>query len=488
MCSSSTIDRLAVNQPSIAMFFPQRLKQGIVPTATGLLVLAINPAVAQVLVEPEPLGQSIDGLIGPVPAVSQLANINSAELAIDRVETKVTDLEQQVFSTTTKLYSQAIFGLQGRFVNSADLNPRDGVKDTIDPATQITLGSKTRLNFTTDFPDRSRLMFGLQAANFSTGAARPFAQNNTYTRPGYASGGNNQIALTDVTYRFSPVRQLAFVVGPLGVNPSAVFRGPNRYESSAQGPISSFAQRNPILYLGGTDAGIGFDWQVSPRVSLQGVYSAGDWNSPTSRPDPGKGLFNGPNTIGLQLAAVVRPKLDWTAYYLRSYTTNAFLNTGVGDDAIAFPRSRFVTQAVGSSLSWRVSPRLSVGGWFGYTHSKVETPSYSGSVSTTNWITFVNFPDLLGKGNVGGVYFGQPPKISQSDLAFNSGTIPGMTSGLTGTEKVQSDTTYHLEAFYRLRLHSNISLTPGVIVLFNPVQNRNSDRIVIGVIRTSFSF
>jgi hypothetical protein len=142
---------------------------------------------------------------------------------------------------------------------------------------------------------------------------------------------------------------------------------------------------------------------------------------------------------------------------------------------------------VGSSLSWRVSPKLSVGGWFGYTHSKVVAPNYSGSVATTNWITFVNFPDLLGKGNVGGVYFGQPPKITQSDLAFRA-TLPGLTSGLTGMEKVQPDTTYHLEAFYRLQLRDNISLTPGIIVLFNPVQNRDSDRIAIGVLRTSFSF
>jgi Carbohydrate-selective porin, OprB family len=479
------------------MIFSRVLKQAIFPASTGLLLLANNPVGAEVLadsIDANPM--PIDSLLGPITGVSQLVDRKAGEAelvglrgAIDRAETKATVLEQQVFSTTTKLYGQAIFGLQGRFGNSADLNPRDGVKETIDPATQITFGSKTRLSFTTDFPDHSRLMFGLQAANFSTGAPgqSPFAQNNSYTRPGYASGGNNQINLTDVTYRFSPARQLAFVVGPLGVNPSAVFRGPNRYESSAQGPISSFAQRNPILYLGGTDAGIGFDWQVNARVSLQGVYSAGDWNSPASRPEQGNGLFDGPNTIGLQLAAVVLPKLDLTAYYLRSYTTNAFLNTGVGDDAIAFPGSRFVTQAVGSSLSWRVGPKLSVGGWFGYTHSKVAAPNYSGTVSTTNWITFVNFPDLLGKGNVGGVYFGQPPKITQSDLAF-SATLPGMTSGLTGMEKVQPDTTYHLEAFYRLQLRNNISLTPGIIVLFNPVQNRDSDRITIGVLRTSFSF
>ncbi|MGC8712837.1 MAG: carbohydrate porin [Leptodesmis sp.] len=46
----------------------------------------------------------------------------------------------------------------------------------------------------------------------------------------------------------------------------------------------------------------------------------------------------------------------------------------------------------------------------------------------------------------------------------------------------------HVEAFYRWRLTDNISLTPGVLVLFNPVQTNSSDTIVIGVLRTTFTF
>jgi carbohydrate-selective porin OprB len=37
-------------------------------------------------------------------------------------------------------------------------------------------------------------------------------------------------------------------------------------------------------------------------------------------------------------------------------------------------------------------------------------------------------------------------------------------------------------------LSDQLSLTPGVVVLFNPVQTSGSDNIVIGTLRTTFTF
>ncbi|HBE34131.1 MAG TPA: carbohydrate porin, partial [Cyanobacteria bacterium UBA11368] len=50
------------------------------------------------------------------------------------------------------------------------------------------------------------------------------------------------------------------------------------------------------------------------------------------------------------------------------------------------------------------------------------------------------------------------------------------------------DTTYHLEAFYRIQATNNISITPGVFVLLNPEHNDNNSTIYVGTIRTTFSF
>jgi hypothetical protein len=420
----------------------------------------------------------------------------AAELAtvrgrVDGLEGKVATLEKQQFSTTTKLFGQVIFGLQGRSVNQADLNPRNGIKETLDPNSNISFGYNTQLSLLTQFDQRSFMLLGLQAGNLSTGAGNnnlPYFLNDSYTRLAYETNTQNQVILSDATYRFAPTRKLAVVVGAIGVSPVTVFRGPNRYESAGQGPVSAFAQRNPILNVGGGQTGVGLDWQVSDRLSVQAVYAAG--NS-AANPAVASGLFNGPNTVGVQIAALPLPKVDWTAYYLRSYTTNAFLNTGLGDDLIGFVGSRFTTNAIGTTVSWRVTPGMTFGGWVGYTNSTVKVPTYSGGVSTLNWMAFANFPDFLGRGNLAGLYFGQPPKIGRSDLAVNgvsSLNIPATISGLNGIAGGQPDTTYHLEAFYRMRLTDQLSLTPGVVVLFNPVQTQSSDTIVIGTLRTTFSF
>jgi hypothetical protein len=103
-------------------------------------------------------------------------------------------------------------------------------------------------------------------------------------------------------------------------------------------------------------------------------------------------------------------------------------------------------------------------------------------------MAFLNFPDLLGRGNLGGIYVGQPPKITSSNLpvGFN---IPDIISGAgAGNPGDQPGTATHVEAFYRLRVSDNISITPGVVVVFDPGHNPNSDTVTIGALRTTFTF
>jgi hypothetical protein len=431
--------------------------------------------------------------------IKKLQESFAAELAtlrgrVDSLDVRTATLEKQQFSTTTKLYGQVIFGVQGRGDNRADLNVRNGVRETSDPSTNFTFGYNAQLSLATSFSYRDFLLVGLQAGNLNTGAGNnnpPFFLNDSYTRLSYELNTNANLRISDLTYRFLVGDKLAVIVGPEGVLPITVFRGPNRYESAGQGPISAFAQRNPILGLGNTSAGVGIDWQIANWASLQAVYSAGNFSGQASAPSARAGLFNGPYTAGVQLALTPIPRVDLTLYYLNSYSTNAFLNTGIGDDLIGFVGSRFNTNAFGGTVAWRVNPGLTLGGWFGYTNSDVKVPGFSGDVETINWMAFANFPDLFGKGNLGGLYVGQPPKITSSNIRQNGVctlNIPSAISGTGGNCGGQPDTTIHAEAFYRWRVSDNISVTPGVILLFNPVHTSASDTIVIGVLRTTFTF
>jgi hypothetical protein len=105
----------------------------------------------------------------------------------------------------------------------------------------------------------------------------------------------------------------------------------------------------------------------------------------------------------------------------------------------------------------------------------------------------LQFPDLLGQGNYGGIFFGVPPRITQSNLTVNgvlTGNLPSIYEGnlVTNTNGGRRDSTYHLEAFYRWRLSRHVTLTPGVILLLNPGHKAGSDRILIVGLRTTFSF
>jgi len=405
---------------------------------------------------------------------------------VDKLEAKTNQLEAQQFSTTTKLFGQAIFGLQGRFANTSDVNFRDGIRtaNEVDQGINLNFGYNLNLTFLTQFEaqNRSLLLVSLSAGNLSLASGLPL--RDSYTLLGYEGTTNNQFALSDLSYRFKVGNNAALIVGAAGVSPSGVFRGPNRFEGSGAGPLSAFAQRNPILGLGGGSAGIGFDWQISDRISLQGVYSAADPANATQG-----GLFGGSYVAGLQTTLTPTDAVDVALYYLRAYTTGGSLNTGIGDSVISnSANTSFLTDAVGATLNWRLNRYITLGTWGGYTTSNAVAGT-SGTVETTNWIVYLNLPDLFKQGNLGGIYIGQPPKITSSNLLL--GNIPstiGLSGVLAGDRGAQPDTTTQVELFYRYRLTDNITITPGLIFLFNPLQTATSDTVTIGTIRTTFSF
>jgi len=405
---------------------------------------------------------------------SELASLGTR---VDNLEGRTQFLEDHQFSTTTKLFGQAIIGVQGRGKNTADFFPVDGKKETADPGTNINVIHNVQLSLLTQLSPRSLLLTGLQAGGGST---QPRLTNDVLL--GYEGDTNDQLVVSDLTYRQLFGSNLAVIVGPVGVNPVNVFRGANRVESAGQGPLSFFAQRNPILNIGSGRGGVGFDLQVNPRVSLQGVYSAS-----LPQDTVNGGLFggrSGSTTAGVQLTLSPTDNIDVALDYINAYSPNGFLGTGIGDDQLTAGQP-IKTNAVGATLEWRVTPQVTFGTWGGYTTSKI--PDTDGRVETTNWMFFLNFPDLFGRGNLGGIYVGQTPRIVSSDLTTGQ-NIPNLLAGGVGSAGEQPGQTTHLEVFYRYRLSDNVSITPGVIMLFNPDHAPGSDTVTIGALRTTFTF
>ncbi len=411
--------------------------------------------------------------------VAELATLRNQ---VDGLEVRTAALEAQQFSTTTKLFGQVIMGVQGRSRNTINLA---GFRFE-DTNTNVNLISNAQLSLFTQFSPQSILQIGLVAGNGDVGT--PVLTNDV--RLSYDSNTGGTFQLSDLTYRQLFGNNFALVVGTEGVNMVNVFRGANRIESAGSGPISRFAQRNPILNIGNGRAGLGFDWQFGERLSLQGVYSVSQPANPA-----GGGLFgarDNETVLGAQVNWAPIDTIDIALNYVNAYSPFGRLGTAVGDDQIALSqtadlRAPVNTNAVGGTVSWLVSPQFTVGGWAGFTTSTLT--GLSGSVETLNWMAFLNFPDLFGRGNVGGIYVGQPPKITSSSLPVGRNIPDFVSNGGAGDPGGQPGTTTHVEAFYRWQVSDNISITPGVVLVFTPRNNpANGDTIVIGAVRTTFNF
>ncbi|MFN6472687.1 MAG: iron uptake porin [Nostoc sp. SerVER01] len=414
------------------------------------------------------------------------AELGTLRGRVDSLEVRTAEIAANQFSTTTKLSGLLIVGLQGRTNNRGDVNPRDGQKDTDDGGTNINVISLAQLYLTSQITPRSYLFTGLLAGRGGTTPRFTNSVSRNDVLLGYEFATDSLI-VSDLNLHWLVTDKLAVMVGTEGVSMPAAFRGPNRVESAATGPLSYFAQRNPILNTGYGHGGIAIDWQFAKRASLQAIYTSYQ----PGNPNQGSGLFDGNTTTGVQLLLTPTDTIDLSLYYVNNYSSDGCLLTFVGDECLTAVNSTtgrsapLQTNAVGATVTWQISKSISAGAWGGYTKSYI--PGQLGNVETTNYMVFLNFPDLFAKGNLGGIYVGQPPKITSSNLPVGNNVPDFINSGL-GRAGGQPGTTTQIEAFYRFQLNDNISITPGIIHILQPGHTPDSDSVTIGILRSTFTF
>ena len=404
-------------------------------------------------------------------ALQKLQEEFAAELAtlrgrVDALEAKTAQLEAQQFSTTTKLNARAIISFSGASDNN------------------VTASGRVRLNFDTSFTGKDRLRTRLEAGNITRftdfkNSGVPYSTN--MARLGYDTNNNNSFELTKLTYRF-PVANFATAwVGTTGMSIDDIFLTGNPFfEDSDNGSVSRFGRYDPTLFRAPEGAGAGLVFNPSKEFTFTALYLAS--GARASEATGQGGLTNGAYSAGAQLAFQPSKDIIIAAEYLRTFEPGDQVNvsgsTGSTISSRPFGRNDTSANRYGVQLNWRVAKWLAIGGSVGFVNARQESASATQQANigrTADLLTYnVNlaFPDLLGEGNLGGIIFGQQPRVTSA------------SSGVA----TDSGTSYHLEGLFRLRLSKNISITPGVFVIFNPNHNSSNSSIVVGTVRTTFTF
>ncbi|MGK7945195.1 MAG: iron uptake porin [Microcystaceae cyanobacterium] len=387
--------------------------------------------------------------------------LDNLSIRVDNLESRTAFLEDHQFSTTTKLYGEAVFNLGQSFgQNRADGN---GELDNI-----TTLGNRSRVILSTSFTGKDILFTRLQGVNIG--------QPDTGTgMTALHFGGNTENSLRIHDFRY---------ITPIG-DDFRLFVGLNHssfddfadalnplFVHTSLGSLSFFGAYNVLLYpfLTSNQALAG-NVKFSDNVSLDVGYTTNTANSP----ELGNGLFNGTFSTSSQLNWTVNPSFKVALTYTYSFQTEEdvtltdTLGSPLGDNPFGDDTS---AHRAGFTFNWEPTSRINIGSWFGYANAQAQAGKRKGdNAEIFTWATTFALLDVGKEGSVIGLIVGMPPKATYIE------------GGLA-----DPDTSLLVEAQYRFPINDNLLITPGTYVVFNPNHDNRNSSIWIGTIRATFSF
>ncbi|MEM8830662.1 MAG: iron uptake porin [Cyanobacteria bacterium P01_G01_bin.19] len=464
--------------------FPNQTYRGNQPLSRYEFAAGLNSCLNQI----ERLIASSESVsTDDLATIQQLAQEFEAELAtlggrVDSIESQVAILEDNQFSTTTKLSGEAVFSVADAFIG-------ENVATGEDLDTETVLGNRVRLGFNTSFTGKDLLFTQLTSGNF------PFFSGETGTFEGdlglLADNGNN-VDLLVALYSF-PLSDRTTVVlegyGGVAFDFADTISPLDHFNDSASGAISYFGVRNPI-YNQVLGSGIGIRSELSDSFELSAGYLAPSGTA--ANPNQENGLFSGEYSALGQIVFKPGDRFKLGLTYINSYNSsdtfagsnlaniNSFIAGQIGESV------PITSNSYGVQTSFNLSDSFVISGWAGYTTSRVlesaqgedgSTLVSRGDQDVWNWAVTLSFPDLFKEGNLAGLIFGMEPKVTDSTI-----DIAGVA------ENTDPDTSFHVEAFYQYQLTDNIAVTPGAVWITAPDHDEENADTVIGTLRTTFTF
>ncbi len=414
---------------------------------------------------------------------------------VHSLEAHTSEMEANQFSTTTKLAGEAIFAASGVGGNSRAVPSGRARGSNGKIADNETFADRVRLAFNTSFTGKDLLRTRLRAGNITPFGTAVTGTN--MTRLGFDLTEGNSTFLDQIFYRF-PLGNQAIVqidTANLALNERG-FSTFSPFENIATGAISRYGRFSPIYRQGFGGAGVSLHVNPQGAVGFELGYLAPTANNPAS----GFGIAKGSYAAIGQLDFNAGKFFNLGITYAHTYDTpqrrtpQLFDSTGSILSNAPFGNVPTTGNHYGLEVSFRPSSKLIVFSWAGYTQAIAEraprfSPTINGTTLTGNtgskadiWYYAVGlaFPDLGKQGNLGGILFGQSPRLTANDgvreVAFGN------------RRRTDRNRNYHLETFYRYQLTDNIDITPGLLVIINPENNNKNDMEYVGTLRTTFRF
>jgi hypothetical protein len=445
----------------------------------------------------------------------------AAELAtlrgrVDGLETRVTTLEKQQFSTTTKLTGNIFFNLTGAFPTGDVLTERNpavaGGGSAFAPPVRgvgnvpsrvlrsqpnITFGYYAFLNLTTSFTGRDQLVTQLVAGNGNSPANELVSSGffNSWGTPFLDQTGlppNSGLAVRELFYSFPLNDSVRVSVGPR-LNFYRYF-DQNRFTFFLTGAGSFNSNGSTLSNAVDRGSGVVIAWNISRQLRLTTAYlaenteflnSAGGFNTSSN---PTRGLFNSTNTISAELAYSPSPNFNFRFLYTRSslFPTNGFIGGSAGeplpygyaDDGFGGRLRDSGADAFIANFDWLITPKFGIFGRYSYARTDINpvNPARTGGdVRVQSFQAGLGFPDLGKKGALGVISFVMPYDYLDGQEFLLSGGGDG------GTQ-------YDLEVSYYYPLNRNIAIIPSFYAIFNANNFESNPTVFVGNVRTQFSF
>ena len=464
-------------------------------------------------------------------AIERLNREFAAELAtvggrIDNIDERTAVLEDDRFSTTTKLNGLVWFNITGAaadgdvLVETNDLSVPSVIRPPgRDPVTgeptvlevtddpEITFSDLVWLTFESSFSGEDLLTTRLAVGNGDS-PANVFASAGTYNTfgipftdqtAGVQGQGNSEVVVHEFSYDFPVGDRFRIAIGPQ-INWYRYF-DQNAYTFFLTGASSFNSIGSSLSNAIDRGSGAVISWDISEKFKLNVGYLGESTEFLPSPPfntasDPEEGIFGGTNTSTAELTFsptdTVNARLMYNYTHLSSDVNvvggviggvtgeplqNGLADAGPGRGLDVNPDDGGLNDSfshtLGFNFDWAIADNFGI--FARYTYASIVLQPIDDTVNVQSIQAGLAFPDVGKEGALGVFSFLVPFDVISGEQFLVSGVGDG------GTQ-------YEFEVSYYYPVNDNIALVPAFYLIDNPNNFEENPNIYVGNLRMQFGF